>query len=438
MAQELLTIELHFEGHWHQAAELTVLDAGAGVAGQTRFAYLDDYIERNIEALETHDARTVGENYPLQYEVWPQAGWPAFTLDIMPSGAARRWWSQRLTDQDLSERELDLVLLRDHTISPIGHLRIGRPPADTEPPIPFTKDEVCRRSTSFLEHAAELGAAIGGATGAGGDAPKVLLVEDAAGNIYPDAALPDENVEACWLVKWPRGRDTNRDRLVLQTEYLYAHALAELGLPVCPGQWRHLDDARPSLWMPRFDRVVADDGLHRLAVESFYSLAGVRTPGASVSHLTFLDALAKALERRGQIASLPGLVREYVCRDLLDVVLGNSDNHGRNRAVLRGPDLALAPIYDLAPMVMDPEGVVRTTRWGEHEKGGRIDWRGVCGAVSDFVDPALMEAELRDFGARLLALPDLLRDAGLDDEVMEFPRIYLGRLPEALTEWGLR
>lgn len=439
MDRQTITIDVHFDSRWHPAAELVVLEPSAGAASPSRLAYLDDYIVGNIDSLGTTGAKSLGENHPLDFEVWVEDSWPAFMLDIVPSGSARRWWRKRLAAEQLSEAELEFVLLRDHTVGPIGHLRVA--PVEVEPraPIPFSKDEVCRRSASFLEHAADMGAAIGGATGAGGDAPKVLLSEDATGSVYPDSTLPDQDVLACWLVKWPRGHDTRRDRLVLETEHKYAHALAQIGLEACPGRWRQVEDGKPSLWMPRFDRRVEANMLERLPVESFYSLAGVRLQGASVPHLTYLEALARAVERRGQLASLAGLVKEYVCRDLLDVVLGNSDNHGRNRAVLRGEELRLAPIYDLAPMVMDPEGVVRTTRWGEWEQGGaHIDWRGVCGALSRWVEPSEMEAHLSEFAERLLPLPDLLNDAGLSEEVWEFPRIYLRQLPDVLGRWGLR
>jgi serine/threonine-protein kinase HipA len=438
MAKETLNIDIHFDGSWHEAAELLVHDTDAGLKGRTTLTYNNDYIDAQIAAFGTHDARTISEHHPLLFEAWSEATWPPFTLDIMPAGAARRWWSNRLADQNLTDPQLDFVLLRDYTVAPIGHLRITRPSEEAPPPIPFTKDEVCTRSVTFLEYAAERGAAIGGATGAGGDAPKVLLVEDAAGHVYPEAALPDEDVKACWFVKWPRGRDTDRDRLVLRTEYLYSHALAAVGLATCAGNWRELDGGKPSLWLPRFDRVVGESEIKRLAVESFYSLAGVVQSGATVSHLTFLTALAKCVENRGQRDQLAALVKEYICRDLLDVVLGNSDNHGRNRAVLRGAKLELAPIYDLAPMMMDPEGVTRSTRWGDLERGGHIDWQGVCRAVSPWVGFDDMQQHLRDFSERLLTLPDMLRDSGLSDEVFDFPRIYLRRLPEVLKGWGLR
>jgi len=205
-----------------------------------------------------------------------------------------------------------------------------------------------------------------------------------------------------------------------------------------PGEWRRVDDGKPSLWLPRFDRVVSSRGLERLAVESFYSLADITTPGATATHQTFLGALEAALDRRDQRGTMASIVLEYLCRDFLDVVMGNSDNHGRNRAVLRGPELQLAPIYDLAPMVMDPEGVTRSTHWGPHERAGRVDWLGVCGELERWTSAGEPEACLRDFGARLSILPERLRDAGLSEEVMSFPRIFVGRLDDVLREWGLR
>lgn len=437
MATEVLIVESHVGGAWHAAAELRVFDPARGAKSRTTFAYLDDYIAANAMDLGTADARAVSERFPLDFEVWTRDEWPPFLLDMVPAGAARRWWTRRLNARTLSEAELDYVLLRDHTIAPIGHMRIAQSEVPVHEPIPFSKEEVCRRDVGFLDYAAEVGAAIGGATGAGGDAPKVLLCEDSNGNVYPDGTLADEDTAACWLVKWPRGRDTDRDRVILHTEHLYAHALAELGVDVRPGEWRQVEDGMPSLWLPRFDRVISEEGLERRAVESFYSLAGVTQPGATVFHQTFLEELEHALRRRDQLDAMPAIVREYLRRDLLDVVLGNTDNHGRNRAVVRSSELRLAPVYDVAPMAMDPEGVTRTTRWREHERAGHIDWYGVCAELDRWGEPGEMEASLRRFASRLVDLPTMLREAGISEDVMAFPRIPLGRLPQTLHEWRL-
>lgn len=130
-------------------------------------------------------------------------------------------------------------------------------------------------------------------------------------------------------------------------------------------------------------------------------------------------------------------VLEIIKRDLLNVVLGNSDNHGRNSAVLRSQQLTLAPIYDLAPMVMDPEGITRSTRWEKSERAGNIAWQGVFEDVSEWVPKEEVDYAIREFARSLLPIPDLLRDAGITDEVLAFPRIYLRNLPDQLTTWGL-
>ena len=439
MDKESLVLEVHYEGQWHPAFELEVIEPDAGTRSRTRSGYLYDFVLEHIDDLGTRDQRTVAERYPLGLDAWSRDEWPAFALDIMPSGAARTWWRDRLADRDLTENQLDFVLLRDHTIAPIGHLRISAPQRDGATTHDgFAKSDVIERATGFLEYAADQGAAVGGATGAGGDAPKLLLAEDADGLVYPDAALGDDATAACWFVKWPRGRDTDRDRIVLRTEHQYAHALAELGFDTCPGDIVESDSGKPCLWLPRFDRVVGDGRVERLAVESFYSLAGISRRGATITHQRYLQTLASALEARGQSDDLPGMVAEYVERELLDVILGNSDNHGRNRAVVRGQSLRFAPIYDLAPMVLDPSGVTRSSRWGEHEKGGRIHWPGVMENLGEWVDSDELLARLREFAERIRPLPDMLRDAGIHESVMNHHRVYLRNLDEKFEEWGLR
>lgn len=63
-----------------------------------------------------------------------------------------------------------------------------------------------------------------------------------------------------------------------------------------------LEEARkPSLWMKRFDRSVDEQGVRRLAVESLYSLADITRPGAYMTHVQAVAALANAYERAGEV-----------------------------------------------------------------------------------------------------------------------------------------
>ncbi|KTC42479.1 hypothetical protein AO265_21260 [Pseudomonas sp. ABAC61] len=89
-------------------------------------------------------------------------------------------------------------------------------------------------------------------------------------------------------------------------------------------------------------------------------------------HTEVLGILAELWRITGQESQLPELVADYLRRDLLNKILGNSDNHGRNIAIIRSEDaVQLAPIYDLAPMVMDEEGITRTLKWpGRMEVAG--------------------------------------------------------------------
>ncbi len=73
---------------------------------------------------------------------------------------------------------------------------------------------------------------------------------------------------------------------------------------------------------------------------------------------------------------------EFLRRDIFNLAVGNTDNHLRNTSVLKHPSghIELSPLSYVAPMLLDRAGIPRASRWGEHERQGRIDWGGV---VSD-------------------------------------------------------
>jgi serine/threonine-protein kinase HipA len=300
---------------------------------------------------------------------------------------------------------------------------------------------VINRDNSFLEYAYEQGAAIGGATGAGGEAPKLLMTQSADGLLYPDATLNDAEVTQHWFIKFARNQATQNDQDILRSEYHYYRALQVLGIETVGAEGLALEEAtKPSLWMHRFDRRVSKDGVERLAVESIYSLAGVTTPGSYMDHLEVIRLLVNQWRAAGQEEQVADLVAEYLRRDLLNKVLGNSDNHGRNTSIIRGPDsLRLAPIYDLAPMVMDVEGVTRTTKWPKAlEVAGDINWRGVCDALAEIIDPEQSFERLRQDAEHLRALPDILVAGGLPTATLNHPSIPLGKLDMRLKQWGLK
>ncbi|WP_258018918.1 HipA domain-containing protein [Yersinia kristensenii] len=91
----------------------------------------------------------------------------------------------------------------------------------------------------------------------------------------------------------------------------------------------------------------------------------------------------------GQSINVEDLVIEMIQRDLLNIAFGNSDNHGRNTALIKRPEaIWLSPLYDFVPMKADPEGIVRVTQWGSpYEEGGNFNWQAIITELSDLADP---------------------------------------------------
>lgn len=435
-----LTLQIYSSGVWKDAMSLSFDDPSKGFLGPCRFAYKAGYV---LDAYPNSFSQGVSARLPVDFETFSLPEAPAFLHDIAPSGAAKRFLIAQLVRQKPEGLSDDLYLLGRSTPAPIGNLRIKESVAVLEEgeAMGFTRADVITRDQHFLEYAYEQGAAIGGATGAGGEAPKLLMTEDADGLLYPDAVLADELAREHWFIKLARNQALKNDQDILRSEYLYYRALQELGIDTVATEDMALEEAnKPSLWMKRFDRCITEQGVEWLAVESIYSLAGVTLPGSRMDHLEVITLLSGLWSQAGQQAEIPDLVAEYLRRDLINQILGNSDNHGRNTAIIRSQDgYRLAPIYDLAPMVMDAEGITRTTKWSKSiERAGSVNWRAACDALADILDPQQAFDRLRQDAQKLRALPDILRDSGLPDATFNHPAITLGKLDQRLTTWGLQ
>ena len=365
-----------------------------------------------------------------------------FSVDILPAGAARRFLLKRLSGERPDGMNLDVFMLARCTPAPIGNRRIKESASAIagSPVLGFTREDVVSRDSRFLEYAYEQGAAVGGATGAGGEAPKLLLAEDRYGTLHPDAVLPDADAAQHWFVKFARNKASQTDQDILRSEYCFYRAVRQLGLDTIATEGLALEEGKkPSLWMHRFDRGVGPAGVNRVAVESMYSLSGVVEAGSYMSHSDVLRNVVALWQNVGQAEQVGDLVFEYMQRDLLNQILGNSDNHGRNTSILRTEHgVSLAPIYDLAPMVMDDEGVTRTTKWPKQiEVAGQADWKAACDEAAEWIEPDELFQRLRAAAQTFLALPDLLSADGLPVATMNHPRIALRNLPQRLKNWGL-
>jgi serine/threonine-protein kinase HipA len=155
-------------------------------------------------------------------------------------------------------------------------------------------------------------------------------------------------------------------------------------------------------------------------------------PGAWLTHQEVLDALKRFVTT----PDWRDVLLEYLKRDLLNLVFGNSDNHGRNMALLKTPDaVRLAPVFDFAPMKMDPEGITRTTRWREFEAGDTVDWPMLLKSFGQ--DESFLREGLREFALRLKDLPEILSGLGLPDETLSFEPLGLPDTEKKLRKWTL-
>ena len=150
---------------------------------------------------------------------------------------------------------------------------------------------------------------------------------------------------------------------------------------------RHVTWESDCLFGRRFDRIVRNRRVERLAQESLYSLAGVAAFGTPLRKERQADALARfATDPKKEL-------REFLLRDVLEVALGNTDNHARNTSVLKWADgrVELSPLYDFAPMILDARGIARVSRW---EDGADLpDWKRVAEALAPTLDPNATRAE---------------------------------------------
>lgn len=435
---ESLTIQTHVHGQWRDALELgfpnTRAVAGARVAASYNTTYLSDFVDLTENIFEY----AVSVNLPVNWNPVDTKGFPAFIYDIIPAGHAKQSLLKRFNDEKPEGIDTDLFLLGRCTPSPIGNLRIKESVAALEDSgvEAFARHEVVERTNDFLEYAYEAGAALGGATGAQGEAPKLLLVEGRDGQYYADAMLDDSLAQSHWLVKFARNKVTENDKNILRAEYQYYKAAASLGLNTVSTEGLSLEEAeKPSLWMPRFDRIVHGESVKRIAIESVYSLLGNTEPGSRLKHEVVLARLIDLWGISGQEAEVPELIFEYIRRDLLNRILGNSDNHGRNTSIFKhGGRFDLAPIYDLAPMILDAEGVTRATKW-EAERKGSPDWHEICASFTQWYTPDELYERIRGAANEFRALPDLLVNMPLD--IRQNTALPVNDLDKHLEQWEL-
>lgn len=408
-------IEIFVDGRWQLLAHFKPFTQGQverlGYRCPGTFDYDVEYAAEHVDSKDLHAASC---QYPVDFTIHNLTTWPAFLLDILPSGAGRRAILNLLQLPDRGPRS-DWELLMKGASNPPGNLRIRQavePQTQSHPG--FTQADIVSRHEAFLEYALQRGAPVAGSSGAQGDAPKFLLTQDHEQKWHADGTLPDEKALKHWLVKMPRGH-LNSDYTILKNEAAYYAIAQALSLRVhaLPTLIEH------TLFIERFDRKVHNKKVTRIGLESLCSLAGISDFGVHLPQLQLCHAfMPHVSEPKTELI-------EFIKRDILNVALGNTDNHPRNTTVCKYPNgkIALSPIYDFAPMILDEQGIVRCCRWGELDNSGNPAWRDILKLLADEFSDYNIEfnelcKEINLFREELLQLDHLFSKTNVDEALV--------------------
>ena len=347
-------IEIHKNGQWIPAAEIRPAERH-----QAAFDYLPIYqFSENRSpislALPINNGRIGADERGV-----PTC--PSFMFDLVPQGLGRKYLLENMKMPDGDSMDIPLAQLG--AFNPIGNLRLNtaveyfnvwREDNAVMATEGFTQEQIVNRQEEFVNHIWLHAMLTAGTTGVQGAAPKFLLTQNSEGLWFADSALPDNEAVNHWLLKLPRGK-TQADLDVLRIEAIYLAIASDCGLRV-EGNYYTKNDM---LFFERFDRKVKHGKTLRLHQESLISVAGISGFPGGVSLFTLANAIAK-------YATHPAIeIAEFIKRELLNRAMGNTDNHGRNTAMQITEDgiVQLTPLYDFAPMFMDPELIARSCRW---------------------------------------------------------------------------
>ncbi len=407
-------MECHFQifvdDHWIDCATLAA--RGSGNAGSI-FEYDLDYAFSDI-------LEPVSLRFPVDAIHHISPHWPAFFYDLIPQGSGRKFLLGQLGLPDGPGADFSLV--RAGAFNPIGRVRVVEAVDYFNQHVQrhdvrgmdqgFTLAEMMERGEDFHERMMIHSMLAAGTTGVQGAAPKYLLTKDGQGLWHVDGALPDDKAASHFIVKRPRGT-SEADKKVLRNEAAYMDVAASMGIRT-HGKLAHHDGF---LFIPRFDRQLENGRVIRLHQESAASLAGLIGFDARPSQFALLSAL------RTFVTDKTAETIEFLKRDVLNLAMRNTDNHARNTAVQKiGQIVRLTPLFDFAPMYLDPEGISRTARWYHPvTKKELTEWRDVIATLELEKDEAHhITSALQAFGEQLHALTHHMRQAGVDEDIVNF------------------
>jgi serine/threonine-protein kinase HipA len=418
-----LHIQVHHSGVWHDAARVNIANPALGISAPSLTNYEFDYVlgDWNMAELAAAahaiDAHALSIALPVGLDPYRAWRWPAFLVDLLPQGRSRRRIADSLRSSPNDSR-LDLPLLLSGAGNSIGNIRVyeawqeEQQRAKEVTLIGLTKEDILETSDRFRDTAETCALVATGSAGVQGEWPKLLLTRSAGGLWYPDSLVPDDGATEHVLVKMVRD-NKEVDAKILAAEAAYLEVARAFGLRV--GKAATHGDGK--LIIPRFDRVLRADGLMRVGQESLISALGHAEFSPIITHEACLALIQRVATNPAEETA------EYLLRDVLNIAMGNPDNHGRNTALQKFEDgtITLSPLYDFAPMRLDEATIARSTKWRIME--GRDfdpDWAKVAEvAAGTVIELEKLRRILAQKAPFVRDLPKIAKSYGVPEDVIE-------------------
>lgn len=418
-----------------EVAEISCADANLGTLSPVKIEYSLDVISRIEEGEEELE---ISSRVPASWDILKFSVWPGFMCDLLPQGQARSYWTTKLGISDGPSS--DWALLAYSGRNPVGKLRIqnkGKAYQKKSRGRTFQLADVEKRSQDLLEYLEEMGEPVSSFTGAGGASPKFFLAEDDEKRLFAQTDIDESLIHKQYLVKFPASR-SNNDKDILRAEAAYLNfAAAILGSDKVSKAHRSGD----VLISERFDRIKDDGTYRRMGVESLYQRLEIPGHGRFVS---LLDAAYTIAEGSAQAEDD---ITEFMKRDMLNILLSNTDLHGRNYSFLNNLEgkLILSPVYDLAPIAFSDEMITRFARAGWRndqesfeETATVVDWIALCQHLEKVLKISAqrmlvnLEKARREIANQEQRLKELLEKENVGDpmiqRIMEAFREYMPRM----------
>lgn len=424
-----MKIDIHLSGTWHPCAELSLTNPErASRVDGVNLRYEADYAPEHLLA---RDLQALSVRLPVVMSVQQRSKWPSFLIDLLPQGAAHKRL-ERLTGDGMTE----WTMLERGAHNPGGNLRVHPTAMHVRSHHPgFTLKEMLDRGDSFIDYAYSVGATVSGSTDTQGEAPKFWVIRNSAGRWHPDDGAFGGSAQCHALLKFPVPEAGPRAAEMLRCEAAYQRVAKKAGLRVTLELPEYVGDT--ALLIPRFDRRVDAHGEVRLGVESIYSICGIlHSSNEPLPHHTALIQLSLC------VTDFEGEMIEYMRRDIINLALGNRDNHGRNTVILKETNgtMRLSPIFDVGPSFLDARNIARNMRWDAEPPGKEPDWTEVLvNLATRFEDMRLKPPKLspvaralKDFASTVRELPHTMRECGVDEHIIEARRERIGALEQSL------